>query len=118
MPGEPIGRERCPHCGATIPIIRDAFCSDCFGPLDEAPASRPAEVPGSSDQPGQPRANASRGLWISVLVGLSLGFVSGCAGFLGLSMRGGVLAAVGYLAGGVTAGGLAGLLVGLVAFRR
>src|SRR5713101_641026 len=30
--------EVCPHCGAKLPAIRDAFCSACFNDLDEAPA--------------------------------------------------------------------------------
>lgn len=32
------GREvvdRCPHCGAFLSVVRDAFCSECRGPLDE-----------------------------------------------------------------------------------
>jgi hypothetical protein len=27
----------CPHCGASLPITQDAFCTSCHEPLDEAP---------------------------------------------------------------------------------
>jgi hypothetical protein len=36
--------ECCPHCGATLGNVRDAFCSECRQPLDEpAPAPRAAQ---------------------------------------------------------------------------
>ena len=30
--------QACPHCGAALPYVRDAFCSECRTPLDELPA--------------------------------------------------------------------------------
>ena len=40
----------CPHCGAKLPDIGDAFCSECHKALDEAPAT--------SQLPHQPACNA------------------------------------------------------------
>lgn len=34
--------ERCPHCGAALGTLRDAFCSECREPLDEPPPGLPA----------------------------------------------------------------------------
>ncbi len=42
--------EACPHCGASLPWARDAFCSECGSPLDAA--SRPVPV-------GQPLASGN-----------------------------------------------------------
>jgi len=28
--------EKCPHCGVVVPLVRDPFCPDCRGALDEA----------------------------------------------------------------------------------
>ena len=30
-------RDLCPHCGVQLPTFRDAFCPECFRPLDELP---------------------------------------------------------------------------------
>ena len=32
--------DRCPHCGADLPAIRDAFCPECRQGLDEPPLKR------------------------------------------------------------------------------
>ena len=29
--------EKCPHCGASLPMVKDAFCSLCHGALDLEP---------------------------------------------------------------------------------
>jgi hypothetical protein len=29
--------QACPHCGAALPYVRDAFCPECNQPLDEPP---------------------------------------------------------------------------------
>ena len=34
----------CPHCGAQLPPVQDAFCSSCHEPLDESPAELPEPV--------------------------------------------------------------------------
>jgi hypothetical protein len=36
---------RCPHCGESLPLVADAYCSACGGDLGEPPAqpSTPAE---------------------------------------------------------------------------
>src|SRR5947208_914034 len=44
----------CPHCGAKLPAIRDAFCSECRGDLTEAslkPQPRSGREP-ASETPG------------------------------------------------------------------
>ncbi|HEV3081287.1 MAG TPA: zinc ribbon domain-containing protein, partial [Gemmataceae bacterium] len=49
--------EACPHCGAALPPVRDAFCSECGNDLDEAPAtSLPRREPdgGRSNAEGRP----------------------------------------------------------------
>ena len=45
----PEGRlmEKCPHCGASLPVVKDAFCSFCHAPLEseatlEGPAGEPS----------------------------------------------------------------------------
>ncbi len=30
---------QCPHCGASLPIVLDAFCPNCRQPLDEQPSA-------------------------------------------------------------------------------
>jgi uncharacterized membrane protein len=35
--------EECPHCGAQLPLIADAFCAECRQPLEEAPLIRRLE---------------------------------------------------------------------------
>src|SRR6266576_3945354 len=46
----------CPHCGAKLPAIRDAFCSECHNDLDESPArplgdTKPGKVQGIAETP-------------------------------------------------------------------
>ena len=48
--------EVCPHCGAALPAVRDAFCSACGNGLDEAPA-----VPQPRRAPVEARAAAAGG---------------------------------------------------------
>jgi hypothetical protein len=48
--GEDAVAGACPHCGAGLPIVRDAFCPACGNDLAEAP-SRPLGQ-GHSGQPG------------------------------------------------------------------
>ena len=47
--------QTCPHCGAALPHVHDAFCPECAEPLDEPP-SRPApqEVKQSGAPEGAP----------------------------------------------------------------
>jgi hypothetical protein len=50
--------EACPHCGATLPYVRDAFCPECEQPLDEpphaaaAPRDKPLGTPEGAPPPG------------------------------------------------------------------
>lgn len=37
--------DTCPHCGTTLPAVRDAFCPDCRGDLEEAPERPPTPQP-------------------------------------------------------------------------
>jgi len=48
--------EMCPYCGAKLPAIRDAFCSECHNDLDEAPArplaqTKPKKAQGKAETP-------------------------------------------------------------------
>ena len=38
--------QACPHCGATLPYVRDAFCPECDKPLDEPPHAAAAAFRG------------------------------------------------------------------------
>jgi hypothetical protein len=51
----------CPHCGAKLPAIRDAFCSECRGDLAEAPLE-PKPYSGRESVSETPNALAA-GLW-------------------------------------------------------
>jgi hypothetical protein len=53
--------ELCPHCGATLPMVRDAFCSECGNDLDEA---SPRPVARNDPEGGQRGADEpSDALW-------------------------------------------------------
>jgi hypothetical protein len=51
----------CPHCGAKLPAIRDAFCCECRGDLGEAPLE-PKPYSGREPVSEAPSALAA-GLW-------------------------------------------------------
>jgi hypothetical protein len=63
---------QCPHCGASLPATRDAFCPECFQGLDEPTAAELAAeraAKGQKESPG--RAKAGRvGAAIGVAVGV------------------------------------------------
>jgi hypothetical protein len=91
--------ESCPHCGARLPTVRDAFCPDCFGPLDEGePESLPAGTEESSAPPNR----------------LALLTLFGCIGSLVLAssflLRGNIAEAI-Y-------SGVVGAALALIAFIR
>ncbi len=46
--------DTCPHCGAKLPPLVDAFCPDCFAALDEPTAKEKAAF-GLKDAPGNTR---------------------------------------------------------------
>jgi hypothetical protein len=50
----------CPHCGAKLPPIRDAFCPSCRGDLDEAPVK---PVPSRSDRFREWRETLAVDIW-------------------------------------------------------
>jgi len=39
----------CPHCGADLPIVEDAFCADCGERLDELPSAPAPTSPARDD---------------------------------------------------------------------
>src|SRR5207245_10187152 len=41
----------CPHCGAKVPAVGDAFCPECRNALDEAPANVPQPARPESQGP-------------------------------------------------------------------
>ena len=43
--------ENCPHCGAVLPLVGDAFCSQCREPLDEEPEVSPTTLPSVDTRP-------------------------------------------------------------------
>jgi predicted amidophosphoribosyltransferase len=59
----------CPHCGSTLPLVRDAFCVTCREPLDE-----PREVPRTPEEQVAFRARVEQEakedlrLWLSLIV--------------------------------------------------
>ena len=57
----------CPHCGAALPAVVDAFCPDCREPLDERPASLAALVERG------PEVTVKRGLSLPGAVVMALG---------------------------------------------
>lgn len=66
----------CQHCGAKLPQIADAFCPECRGALDEAPArpAAPGEPVGAAGDAGPPTSVSG---WPTWLVGAAIGAVSG-----------------------------------------
>ncbi|MCI0458363.1 MAG: hypothetical protein L0Z62_15470 [Gemmataceae bacterium] len=55
--------EKCPHCGTRLPLVVDAFCPECFSPLEEQqfqPGGSPAADGGS---PAERRA-----AWVTLLI--------------------------------------------------
>ncbi len=46
-----MATDTCRHCGAVLPIVHDAFCSACHGPLDDDsphPAVTPLKLVGNA----------------------------------------------------------------------
>src|SRR5689334_12324072 len=85
----------CPHCGASLPPVDDAYCPNCQRPLDEVPglpaagSSAGAEVPplphpaSAAEVPALPRslpAPGPRPLAVTVVC------LAGFAGFLGVPL--------------------------------
>ena len=46
-----MSEHKCPHCGASLPQVRDAFCATCREPLDEPAEAFHAPVKQDSVQP-------------------------------------------------------------------
>jgi hypothetical protein len=65
-----MGMTHCPHCGASLPVVRDAFCSACLESLDEPPAQ-----PRTASEQAAFRAEGNRQVWlglVGVLVALKV----------------------------------------------
>jgi hypothetical protein len=94
--------DTCPHCGASLPPVRDAFCQECFQALDEPPQGSSA-----SDAPAGDRRPL-----VGLLCGAALGLLSGCGTMTVVSSGGGLVGAAGAVAGQILAGAFLGFLVG------
>lgn len=52
----------CPHCGAELPPVDDAFCNTCFEPLNEPPETpRTEEEKRAFREAAEKRAKESKG---------------------------------------------------------
>jgi len=66
---------QCPHCGASLPPTRDAFCPNCFQGLDEPTAAqRGAERTEESEEDARARARAR---WMGAAIGVALVMTAG-----------------------------------------
>src|SRR5262245_6808965 len=99
--------ETCPHCGASLPPVRDAFCSECAGALDEPP-------PGSSTS-GAPEMD--RRPLLGLLCGAALGLVSGCVTMNAPSSGVRLFGAAGSVTGLMLTGAFLGLVIGVLIAR-
>jgi hypothetical protein len=61
----------CPHCGAGLPAVVDAFCPECREPLDERSASLATLVERGPEVVTKPPVSTT-GVVLMVLGGLSL----------------------------------------------
>ncbi len=72
----------CPHCGASLPRVRDGFCSECGQALDE-----PAHITTSTEVPSQERRgnrSISFAARLVILIYGALGLV-GTAAYIAVS---------------------------------
>jgi hypothetical protein len=102
--------DTCPHCGASIPPVRDAFCQECLQALDEPPRSIFHSAP---DVQAVDRRFPVAGL----LCGAALGLFSGCGTMAAASQSLGYVGASGALIGQMLGGALLGFAVGLIIGR-
>jgi hypothetical protein len=103
--------EACPHCGATLPTVVDAFCPECRAALDEQPVRPTGDGeaadgagPASGRRVGWPKGATALGAAVGVLWAFTR---SGAAGA-------GPAFEAGFLCGGGVIGGVVGALAGLI----
>jgi hypothetical protein len=73
--------EICPHCGAQLPVVRDAFCSECHNDLEDPPlaASETAADSGQDDADANVPGGASYPRPVGITLMAILLFGSGVA---------------------------------------
>jgi hypothetical protein len=111
----------CPHCGASLTGVGDAFCPACRRGLDEPPAGAEPDAPRRGVEPGRPaprpddrNAHPLVGVVLLTLGGLWL--LSGATHPLPPDNRKDFVYVLGWLAGGICPGLLL-LLGGWYFFR-
>ena len=98
--------DACPHCGASLRPVHDAFCNECRQALDEPPRSASAATPGLPSNDRRPV--------LGLLCGAALGLLSGCVTIGPAIQSRGYVGASGFVFGQILAGALLGFIVGLV----
>jgi hypothetical protein len=101
--------DTCPHCGASLPAVRDAFCQECFQALEEPPRPQDGSAPDVSAENRRPL--------VGLLCGAAFGLLSGCGTMAVVSSNGSLVGAAGVVAGQMLAGAFLGFLVGSIIGR-
>jgi len=100
--------ENCPHCGASLPPVGDAFCQECFRALDEPPRTAGSD----SVEPGM-----NRNVRIGLVCGAAVGLIGGFLLMPGAFQRYGGVGAAGAVVGQISVGALLGVLIGTLYLR-
>jgi hypothetical protein len=98
--------DACPHCGASLRPVHDAFCNECRQALDEPSRSVSASTTGLRTYDRRPV--------VGLLCGAGLGLLSGCVTMGAAVQSRGYVGASGIVFGQILAGALLGFVVGLV----
>jgi hypothetical protein len=99
----------CPHCGASLPPVHDAFCQECFQALDEPPRAATGSASDAEDR--------NRRAMLGLVCGAAVGLISGCGTMVGASQSLGLIGAAGAVAGQTLVGAIVGLVVGALVGR-
>ncbi|MBY0457412.1 MAG: hypothetical protein K2V38_08755 [Gemmataceae bacterium] len=103
----------CQHCGAKLPRVVDAFCPECRGALDEAPA-RPASpvagTPTGAAGGAEPPAAGTRNWLVGAAIGGAVGLLVAFFALQGEEMTGRAIGAA--VARAVLSGSVLGALIG------
>ncbi|GEM_PF-3967605 len=98
--------DSCPHCGAPLRPVHDAFCNECRQALDEPPRPTSASTPGLPAYDRRPV--------VGLLCGAGLGLLSGYVTMAAAIQSRGYVGASGFVFGQMLAGAVLGFVVGLV----